>query len=104
MHCAASRSLALRPQVEYEAFQATRTLLSGKAGMQIYSTRAGVEGLISQYVRRCGLRHCRYWGQPKTRLQHVATAADLNLARVEALLADTPLARTRVYRFAPMAE
>jgi len=34
----------------------------------------------------------------------VATAADLNLARVEALLADTPLARTRVYRFAPMAE
>jgi len=101
---AASRSLALRPRLEYEALQATRTLLGGEKGKQLYSLRAGVEGLISQAVRRCGLWHCRYWGQPKTHLQHVATAAGLNLARVGAWLADIPLARTRVSRFARMAE
>ena len=48
---------------------------------QIYAKRAGIEGTISQGVRTMGLRRSRYIGQEKTHLQHLATAAALNLVR-----------------------
>jgi hypothetical protein len=40
---------------------------------------------------------------PKTRLQHAATAAALNLARLAAWLEERPLAPTRISRFARLA-
>ncbi|WP_373463935.1 transposase [Streptomyces canus] len=49
-----------------------------------YATRAGVESTIAQGVRRCGLHRSRYIGLDKTRLQHVLTAAALNLVRTDA--------------------
>jgi transposase len=47
-----------------------------------YKRRAGIEGTISQGVRTCGLRRWRYIGEAKTHLQHVATAAAINVTRI----------------------
>ena len=46
-----------------------------------YAQRAGIEGTISQGVRRCGIRRARYRGLAKTQLQHLATASAINLLR-----------------------
>jgi hypothetical protein len=46
------------------------------------------------------LRRARYIGLAKTQLQHVVTAAAMNLVRLGAWLAGTPLARTRQSAFA----
>jgi len=62
---------------------------------QVYAKRAGIEGTISQGVRVMGLRRSRYIGQEKTHLQHVATAAALNLVRSMAWLSGVPRAQTR---------
>jgi hypothetical protein len=52
---------------------------STKDFQTLYATRAGVEGTISQGVRTIGLRRSRYIGQERTHLQHVATAAAINV-------------------------
>jgi nitroreductase len=65
--------------------------------------RAGVEGALSQGTRAFGLRRCRYTGLPKTRLQHLATAAAMNLARLDAWWTETPRAPTRCSAFARLA-
>jgi transposase len=41
-----------------------------------------VEGTISQAVRRTDFRHTRYIGKAKTHLQHVLSAAAINLRRI----------------------
>ena len=48
---------------------------------QTYKKRAGIEGTISQGTRAFNLRRSRYLGLAKTHLQHLATAAAMNLAR-----------------------
>ncbi len=50
-------------------------------------------GTISAAVRVFGLRNCRYLGDANTRLQHLATAIALNLARVDACYAVVPARR-----------
>lgn len=55
-----------------------------------YNTRAGIEGTIAQAARAHHLRHCRYLGLAKTRVQHVLTACGINAARI----ADGPNATT----------
>src|SRR5215211_124928 len=65
-----------------------------------YARRAGIEGTISQGVRRCGMRHSRYRGLARTHLGHVLTAAALNFVRVAHWLAGTPRSRTRHSAFA----
>ena len=50
-------------------------------------------------VQAFGLRKCRYLGLAKTRLQHVATAAAINIDRLAAWLDGRPHANTRVSRF-----
>lgn len=94
------RKLALAPREEHEAIRARRTLQATDSWQRHYATRAGVEGTIAQGLRRCGLRRSRYIGLNKTRLQHVLTAAALNLIRTDAWLTETPLAKTRTSRFA----
>jgi len=61
---------------------------------------AGVEGTLSQSVRRSDLRHCRYCGLAKTHWQHVATAVAVNVVRVVNFWNEVPLAPTRKSRFA----
>jgi hypothetical protein len=99
----AGRQLVLHPQAAHEALAAARARFASPEGRRAYAARAGVEGTVSQAVRALGLRRARYRGLAKTHLQHVATAAALNLARLDAWLAERPLAPTRVSRFARLA-
>ena len=91
----AGRRLTLRPEKEHQALQAAREQAGRPEFRAQYARRAGVEGTHTQAVRRCGVRRCRYVGAAKTHLQHLLTAAALNLVRVAAWLAATPRARTR---------
>jgi transposase len=97
------RVLALLPKREYEALAAARAREGTAEGRRLYAQRQGVESTLSQGVRALGLRRTRYRGLAKTRLQHVATAAALNLDRVAAWFAGRPLAPTRISRFAALA-
>jgi len=96
------RELVLQPRVEHEALFNARRHQQTEAFKVQYAARAGVEGTHAQAVRRSGLRHSRYIGLGKTRLQHVATAAALNLIRISEWCAGTPLAKTRCSRFAAL--
>src|SRR4051794_17309023 len=97
------RVLALLPKREYEALAAARAREGTAEGRRLYAQRQGVESTLSQGVRALGLRRTRYRGLAKTRLQHVATAAALNLDRVAAWFAGRPLAPARISRFAALA-
>ncbi len=90
------RRLRIQLRAQYEALHAARQLLTTEAGRKLYKARAGVEGTISQGVRSVGLRQSRYWGLAKTQLQHLATAAAINLDRLGAWFEERPLAQTRV--------
>lgn len=94
------RVLHLRPQAAHEALQARRQEEQTPAFRQEYTTRAGIEGTLSQGVRGMGLRRARYDGLPKTHLQHVLTAVAINLVRIDAVLTGTPRGKTRVSPFA----
>lgn len=99
----AARHLSLPVRAEYEALVQTRNLLSTEEGRREYRNRAGVEGTISQAVRRSSLRRSRYRGLQKTHLQEVATATGLNLLRTINFLEGKPIAKTRISRFAKLA-
>ncbi|WP_293355879.1 MULTISPECIES: transposase, partial [unclassified Microcoleus] len=64
--------------------------------------RAGVESSLSQGIRVFGLREARYMGLAKTRLQHIVTAAAMNLSRMWAFWRDIPIGKTRISRFAAL--
>jgi transposase len=106
-HCTKSaklpRSISIRPREVFETLQAAREQQQTTAWQQRYRTRAGVEGTISQSVYSLGMRQARYRGQAKTNLQHILTAAAVNLMRVSDWLAGIPRSQTRVSRFAPLA-
>lgn len=97
------RQLFLKPRAQYEALQAMRERITSEEGRELYKARAGVEGTISQAVRIGGLRQARYRGLKKTHLQHVATAAAVNVARLGAWWDGRPHAPTRTSRFARLA-
>ena len=97
------RVLALLPRPEHEALAAARERETTSEGRRLYAQRQGVEGTISQAVRTFGLRQARYRGLAKTGLQHIATAAAVNLDRMAAWFTGRPLAPTRTSRFAMLA-
>ena len=97
------RHLTLRPQHEHHALQATRHQQSTPEWKATYDKRAGIEGTLSQGVRAFELRQCRYVGLAKTRLQHLATAAAMNIDRLAAWRDGRPHATTRTSRFAALA-
>ena len=74
-------ALVLPERAHYEALQQARSVISSEAGAGEYRRRAGIEGSLSQGVRRSDLRHARYIGLAKTHLQNVATATGLNVLR-----------------------
>jgi len=90
-------------QTDYEALVLARARQKTTEFKQEYSLRSGIEGTISQGIRGFNLRKCRYIGLEKTRLQHVLTAAAMNLERVYAWLEGIPLAQTRSSHFEKMA-
>jgi transposase len=91
----ARRQLMLRPREQHEVLQAARAHQETEAFKEEYAIRAGVEGTISQGVRRCGMGRCRYRGTAKTRFQEASSAAALNYLRAAAHLAGRKPARTR---------
>lgn len=99
----AARQLGLPTRPMYEALAATRQMLSTENGQREYQNRAGIEGTLSQSVRRGSLRQSRYSGLQKTHFQEVVTATGINLLRTINFLNDEPIAKTRVSRFAKLA-
>jgi transposase len=80
-----------------------RAFMASEDAKEVYKQRAGIEGTLSQGIRAMGLRHTRYRGLEKTNLQHVATAAAINVGRVVNYLNDVPVGATRVSPFARLA-
>jgi transposase len=99
----AARSLNLPPQPLYEALEMTRNLLTTEDGKREYQNRAGIEGTLSQAVRRGSFRRSRYRGLQKTQLQEIATATGINLLRTINFLNGQPVAKTRTSRFAKLS-
>jgi transposase len=97
------REITVRPRAQHEALQAARQHQQTAAFKATYDARAGVEGTLAQGLRVCGLRRTRYVGLAKTRLQHVLTAAGLNVRRLGAWWDDRPLAPTRRAAFLALA-
>lgn len=89
------RTITLKPQALHEALQKARRREETEEFKELYRKRAGVEGTISQGVRAFGMRRCRYMGIAKTRLQHLATAAAMNMERVADWWAGAPREQTR---------
>jgi transposase len=76
------RTLTVRRREAHVALEAARQREQTKEFAEVYAGRAGIEGVHAQGVRRMGLRRSRYIGEPRTHLQHVATAAAINLSRL----------------------
>lgn len=98
-----NRNLLLHPEEHDRALQEARDLMQSDEGKRLYQQRAGVESTMSQGTRVAGLRRSRYRGLGKTHLQHVASAAALNLVRIGAWLAGERPAPTRTSQFARLA-
>jgi transposase len=96
------RVLTVRPMAQHLALTAARERQTTAQFKQLYAKRAGVEGTISQAVGAFGLRQSRYIGLAKTHLQHIATAAAINLSRLFDWLRAVPRSQTRQSRFAAL--
>ena len=97
------RGLELHPRPQHEALAAAREHQKTEAFKEAYRARSGVEGTVSEAAFALGARRARYRGLRKTHLQHVATAAAVNLKRVVAWLDGVPRSGTRVSHFARLA-
>lgn len=93
------RLLTPRRREEHAALEAARARETGRAFADDYRRRAGIEGTLSLGARTMHLRRSRYIGLAKTHLQHVLTAAAINLGRLGAWFAGTPRERTRQSAF-----
>ncbi|MEN3586714.1 IS1182 family transposase [Streptomyces sp. ZYX-F-203] len=94
------RSLTLLPQDQQQILEQRRAEQQTDAWKGRYDARAGVEGTISQAVRRTRLRRTPYRGQDKTHLANVLSATALNIIRTDAWLNGTPLGTTRTSHLA----
>jgi transposase len=97
------RSLTRRTQSDWQVLQQARAYHPSDEFKAIYAHRVGIEGTISLAVRAFELRRCRYIGLKKTTLQHIITAAAINVVRLTAWLRGEPLAQTRKSSFAQLA-
>jgi transposase len=94
------RCLGLRSnQAQHEALREAREKQETLEWKKQYAKRSGIEGTISQGTRAFELRQTRYIGLTKTHLQHILTAAAINIVRVDNWFTETPLAKTRTSRF-----
>jgi transposase len=89
------RQLSLRPREVHDAVVAARAGQDSQQWKDRYKIRAGVEGTMRQATHVTGIRRARYLGLDKTRLEHYAAAASVNLIRLDAWWNSRPLDRTR---------
>ena len=94
------RQLTVHPRDVHQAQLAARATQDTKDFQARYALRAGVEGTIRQGVAVTGMRHARYRGLAKTRLEHTSAAVALNLIRLHAWWNGHPLDRTRTSHLA----
>ncbi|MEE1812886.1 transposase [Streptomyces sp. BE133] len=94
------RTLSLQPREGQEVLDHARLQQSDEEWRAKYGTRAGIEGTIHQAVTVTGMRRARYLGLQKTHLEHVLSAAALNLIRLDAWWNGHPLGRTRASHLA----
>jgi transposase len=97
------RTLTIYPQERYEALQKARERQKTEEFKTLYGERAGIEGTISQGVRGFGLRQSRYIGLGRTHLQHVATAAAINVVRAVNWMSGEEPEPTRISQFQALA-
>lgn len=97
------RSLTLLPQEQQQVLDQRRSEQTTDAWRQRYKIRAGVEGTISQAVRRTGIRRTRYIGHAKTHLGHLTAATAINIVRLDAHLAGCSPGTTRTTHLARLA-
>jgi transposase len=96
------RIIGLQAREPDEALQTRRQQQKTEEFQKQYAARAGVEGTHAQALQRCGLRQCRYIGIAKVHLQHVLTAAAINLVRIADWWTDTRRTTARRSRFAAL--
>jgi hypothetical protein len=89
------RQLTLHPKELHEALATARAEQKSETWKEKYKLRAGVEGTINQAITVTGIRHARYRGLPKVRLQHTFSALAIDLIRLDAWWSDHPLDRGR---------
>jgi len=89
------RTITIRPELAYQALQRARARAKTEEFKTLYARCTGVDGTIAHGVRAMGLRRSRSIGQEKTHLQHVATAAAMNIVRLMRWLDGEPHAQTR---------
>ena len=94
------RIIGLQAREYHEALQAARKRQDTAEFRE--TARAGIEATHGQAVRRCALRRCRYIGLAKTHLQHLISAAAINLARIANWVNGIPTAQTRCSWFAAL--
>lgn len=94
------RLLTPRRCEEHAALEAARAREADGASAEQYRWRAGIEGMLSLGGRALHLRRARYLGLAKVHLQHVLTAAALNIGRIADWLAGETIAPTRRSPFA----
>lgn len=98
-----SRTITLLEREHYQALQQARQFEQTAEFKDLYPNRSGIEGTISQAVRKGDIRRSRYIGLAKTHLQNVATAVAINIHRTFNWSQTIPLASTRISRFAALA-
>jgi transposase len=97
------REVTLHPYAQHQALHTARQRQKTLEWKQTYALRSGVEGTVSQAAFALDMRRTRYRGLAKTHLQHVATAAAINLQRFVSSILQTPRSQTRVSHFATLA-
>ncbi len=101
---AGPREITVRPRAQPEALRAARTYPKTPEFKVEYQDRAGIEGTLSQALRIADLRRSRYIGLAKTHLQHVLTAAGMNVRRFWDWWREKPRAETRTSSFLRWAQ
>ncbi len=97
---AGRRQLTVHPRDVHQAQLTARAAQDTRNFQARYALRAGAGGTIRQGVAITGMRHARYRGLAKTRLEHVNAATALNLIRLHAWWNGHPLDRTRTSHLA----
>jgi transposase len=97
------RKLILQPQEHHEVLQPMRTFMASEEAKELYKQRAGIERTLSQGIWAMSLQYTGYRGLKKTHLQHVATAAAINVARVVNYLNGVPMGGIKLSPFARLA-
>lgn len=99
----AGRSLTLQPKELQEALQSARRRQKTKEFQTIYSIRSGIEGTIGEAADKHAMRRCRYRGQAKAHLQHLVTAAAINILRMLNWIENIPRSITPKSHFVSLA-